>query len=163
MTHDTIRHLRARSGLTLDRAAGLLGVDLHTVERWEADPDLRADAAEAPPWATLALRALAEGFTPPDFPTGTGGTMDARQAQDLLHQLDLTQTAFARLIGTSGATVRKGLAHDGASTRRRMNPGAARLLWWMAQGWRPPGWGSGPVPKRAGGTIINDHRATARP
>lgn len=138
-TPEILRHLRARSGLTLDRAAGLLGVDLATLARWEADPDSRPDAAEAPPWAVLALRALAEGWAPPDFPTGAGGTMPADQAQALLHQLGLTQTRFATILGTSGSTVRKWLAHDGASTRRRMNPIAARLLWWMAQGWRPPG------------------------
>lgn len=138
-TPETIRHLRARSGLTLDRAADLLGVDLATLARWHADPDQRADAADAPPWAVIALRALADGWTPPPVPDWPGGTMPADVAQATLHRLGLTQTRFARILGTSSSTVRKWLAHDGANTRRRMNPVAARLLWWLAQGWRPPG------------------------
>ena len=135
MDHSAIRHARARLGLTEAGLAALLGVDLDTLGRWQADPDRRADAAEAPPWVGLALRALFAGFQPPDIPDDwLGGTMTGPQLAEALYQLGIRQTEFARILGTSATTVRKWCARPGASTARRVNPVAARLAWWALHG-----------------------------
>ena len=142
MTHEEIRHARARLGLTGAALSALLGVDDRTLERWEADPDLRADAAEAPPWVGVALRALLAGFQPPPVPDDwPGGTMSAQQMRDTLYEVGLRKVAFAGLLGTSSATVGKWCARPGANTARAPNPVAARILWWIKHGLRLPGMG----------------------
>lgn len=140
MSPAAIRHARARLGLSGAGLAALLGVSDATLERWEADPDARPDAAEAPPWTGLALRALVQGFQPPPIPgnwaggTMAGGTIDGPAFAKLLRQAGLRQAEFARLIGTAPSTVRKWCASPGASTARTVNPVALRLALWALHG-----------------------------
>ena len=67
-------------------------------------------------------------------------SMPPDEFRQIMRQLGLTQRELARILDTSDTTIRKWLAHDGASTARGVNPVAAQVMRWLRDGFRPPQW-----------------------
>lgn len=68
--------------------------------------------------------------------------MTPQEFKEARQKLGLTQSQLAQILDTAPQTIRKWEMSQDRSTARSVNPVAARVMEWMLEGFRPPGFPS---------------------